>query len=102
MDSYKKIQKCGARNCRTCPYLEETNFFQCSSNNKKYFPVTNGEPFLNCKTENLVYLMKCKLCGFQYIGETKNRLHIRFNGHRNSTLIFFYKNVTFWASLQCS
>ena len=27
--------------------------------------------------------MKCKLCGFQYIGETKCRLHIRFNGHRS-------------------
>ena len=45
MDSYKKVQKCGVRNCCTCPHLEETNFFQCSSNNKKYHPVTNGKPF---------------------------------------------------------
>ena len=83
MDSYKKIQKCGAPICRTCPYLEETNFFQSSTNGKKYFPGTNSENLLNCKSENIIYLMRCKLCGFQYIGETKNRLHIRFNSHRN-------------------
>ena len=84
MDSFKKLQKCGVRRCRTCPYLVEANFFQSNSNGKKYFPRTSGTEFLNCKTENIVYLMTCKLCGFQYIGETKNPLHIRFSGHRNS------------------
>ena len=83
MDLYKKIQKCGVSTCLTCPYLEETNFFQSSTNGKKYFPAINGEHVLNCKSENIIYLMKCKLCGFQYIGETKCRLHIRFNGHRS-------------------
>ena len=83
MDLYKKIQKCGVSTCLTCPYLDETNFFQSSTNGKKYFPAINGEHVLNCKSENIIYLMKCKLCGFQYIGETKCRLHIRFNGHRS-------------------
>ena len=32
MDLHKKIQKCGSRICRTCPYLEETNFFHSSTN----------------------------------------------------------------------
>ena len=36
-----------------------------------------------CKTKNLVYLIQCSNCGLQYVGETKNPLHIRMNGHRS-------------------
>ena len=32
-----------------------------------------------CKT---IYLIECKCCHLQYVGETKNPLHIRLNGHR--------------------
>ena len=28
-------------------------------------------------------LSECKCCRLQYVGETKNPLHIRLNGHRN-------------------
>ena len=38
---------------------------------------------LTCKTRNLVYLISCKRCGLQYVGETENALHIRMNGHRS-------------------
>ncbi len=36
-----------------------------------------------CKTKNLVYLIQCKICGLQYVGEMENPLHIRMNGHRS-------------------
>ena len=36
----------------------------------------------NCKTSNVVYLIECSLCHVQYVGETRNALHIRMNGHR--------------------
>ena len=36
-----------------------------------------------CKTRNLVYLIQCRKCGLQYVGETANPLHIRMNGHRS-------------------
>ena len=83
MNSYK-IKKCGVGSCRTCPFLEESNSFYSNSTKKRYFPRTAGLDFLNCKTENLVYLISCKICNFQYVGETKNRLQKRFSGHRNS------------------
>ena len=38
---------------------------------------------ITCKTKNLVYLISCKRCGLQYVGETENALHIRMNGHRS-------------------
>ena len=37
----------------------------------------------NRKTSNLIYLMECRLCNKQYVGETKNPLHLRMNGHRS-------------------
>ena len=33
--------------------------------------------------QNLVYLISCKKCGLQYVGEMENALHIRINGHRS-------------------
>jgi len=36
-----------------------------------------------CKTRNVVYMIQCKKCGLQYVGETENPLHIRMNGHRS-------------------
>jgi hypothetical protein len=37
----------------------------------------------NCKTENIIYLLECAICGLQYIGETKQQLSKRLNGHRS-------------------
>ena len=33
-----------------------------------------------CKSENLIYIIQCKLCSFFYIGQTKN-LHQRIYTH---------------------
>ena len=79
-----KIKKCGVSRCRTCPFLDECNFFNSNSTGLKYFPRTSGEESLNCKSENIIYLIYCKTCNFQYIGETKNRLQTRFNGHKSN------------------
>jgi transcription elongation factor Elf1 len=35
------------------------------------------------KLENMIYLLKCAICGLQYIGETKQQLSKRLNGHRS-------------------
>ena len=36
-----------------------------------------------CTTRNLVYLIRCRRCGLQYVGEMGNPLHTRMNGHRS-------------------
>ena len=38
------------------------------------------------KTFNVIYLIQCRLCNLQYIGETKRRLKDRFNEHRRPIL----------------
>ena len=34
-----------------------------------------------CQTQNIIYLMTCTTCQIQYVGQTKNRLITRFQGH---------------------
>ena len=77
------IQKCGARRCCTCPYIEECSFFSSNSTGARFRPKGAGQNILTCKSENIIYMIFCKICNIQYIGETKNRLHQRFNGHRS-------------------
>ena len=38
---------------------------------------------VNCQSSNLIYLITCMNCGIQYVGQTKNQLLIRFQGHIN-------------------
>ena len=39
-----------------------------------------------CETFNVIYLIQCRLCNLQYIGQTKRRLKDRFNEHRRPLL----------------
>jgi hypothetical protein len=48
---------------------------QCT---QKFSSTHTGEIFIiycnaNCKTENIIYLLECAICGLQYIGETKQQ-----------------------------
>jgi hypothetical protein len=57
-----------------------------------------GEKFIiycnaNCKTENIIYLLECAICGLQYIGETKQQLSKRLNGHRNLCVHWMFLHV---------
>ncbi len=40
---------------------------------------------LNCHSQNIIYIMTCKGCNIQYVGETVTRLSERMNVHRTST-----------------
>ena len=65
---------------KTRHYYSTHNLASTSkSTGRKY----NIKATLTCKSKNLVYLISCKRCGLQYIGETENALHIRMNGHRS-------------------
>ena len=36
---------------------------------------------ITCTTSNIIYLISCRICGIQYIGETKNSLKKQFCVH---------------------
>lgn len=44
------------------------------------FPIQKN---LDFATTNCVYLLRCHLCGSQYVGETKNSIKIRLQAHRH-------------------
>ena len=75
---------CGSKRCKTCPLINTSDSFTSSYTNKT-FKVSQGD-LLTCKSSNVIYLITCKKCGFQYVGETKCTLQNRFNGHRGSIL----------------
>ena len=37
----------------------------------------------DCCTKNVVYVIQCKRCAVQYVGETENTLRVRLTGHRS-------------------
>ena len=44
---------------------------------------TQNKIYIHLQNRNLVYLIQCRKCGLQYVGETANPLHIRMNDHRS-------------------
>ena len=46
-------------------------------NNKTYNTTTKG----TCQSNNLVYCIECNWCHIKYVGQTKNRILDRFQGH---------------------
>ena len=78
-DGPHNVNKCGSSRCKCCGHLEEKNQFTVSG---KQHDLRGGG---SCKASNLVYGVKCKMCGLWYIGETCMKLHERLNQHRYST-----------------
>ena len=76
------FQQFGARQCMntrcgSCKHLNNTNSFQ-NKHSRKQFPINES---LSCKSKNLIYLISCKKCQLQYVGETQNTLRERLTGH---------------------
>ena len=78
------IKKCNGRQCGTCPFLEETQFFHSNSTGQRFKPSLADQSFLTCKSENVIYMIFCKVCNIQYIGETKQKLIRRFSNHKTN------------------
>ena len=76
---YKGTSRCGRPRCKTCS-LVRTGVRFCSTTTKESF---TAKVTATCKSDNVVYLIQCKRCGKQYVGETENPLHLRMNGHRS-------------------
>ena len=70
--------KCGSRRCEVCNYMDEKDGF-VSSRTEKGYSINYG---LNCNSCNVVYLITCGKCGFQYVGSTTTKIRLRFNNHK--------------------
>ena len=72
------MNKC-TNNCRHCPRLNTMGRITSTTTHRSYSSKTN----VSCKSSrpNLIYCITCTTCIKQYVGQTKNRLIDRFQGH---------------------
>ena len=71
--------KCRNQQCGTCIQLTDRSYFS-SYQTKHYFPIND---IYSCDTTGSIYLLECKLCNKQYIGESHTTLRNRMTHHRN-------------------
>lgn len=81
----KGTVKCGRANCKTCKSIPRNRSAVTADNftngRSMYLQNTN---VTNCASSNLVYYIYCDECGIGYVGETKQKLSARMNGHRSA------------------
>ena len=76
------ISKCNGR-CFLCQdHFIPRNYVKSTLYNKKFQCLLTGQ--VNCKTNNIIYLLECKNCQLQYVGETINNIYKRFSGHKTT------------------
>ena len=75
--------KCNHPRCLTCSFLQEgqTNYAFFNTNETR--KITDN---MSRCSKKLIYLIDCKKCHCQYIGETKRQLNESFGQHRRSIL----------------
>ncbi len=67
---------CGRRRCECCLYVKTRSEFD--SKYSTSFTITGR---LDCNSKNIVYLIECKKCEEQYVGETSKTLRARLTDH---------------------
>ncbi len=73
---------CKVSRCKTCKFIDNRKTF-VSPITGTYFSSSDNA---NCTSRNVVYLLSCKKCNVQYVGETTQCLRERFGQHRNSVV----------------
>lgn len=66
------FQRCSNK-CLTCPHVNPRNYFQSTTFGTVH--AIHGK--YNCRSKHIVYLITCKKCGKQYVGQTTRSLHVR-------------------------
>ena len=75
-DSNHEVKRCNRPNCGLCIHHLESNSFEFKCG-KRFFVYES----MTCEVKNVVYVMKCRGCGDEYIGETGNFLRRRVTVH---------------------
>ena len=76
---YKGCKGCG-KPCQVCPYIATTDTFSNKEETRTYnIRAVN----LNCKSPNIVYMLRCKQCNIQYIGSCITPFWKRFNNYKS-------------------
>ncbi len=72
-------QACQNVRCANCKYMTPCKTFKSHMTNE----IHDIKQHITCMTTNIVYLMQCKQCGIQYVGETGDSMRQRMLQHRS-------------------
>ena len=80
-----KIKKHNSKHgCKLCCNLSTKDHFVSSSTHRIYEALIPPDIFsLDCNSSNVIYLITCKKCYLQYVGETAQKLRERCTHHRS-------------------
>ena len=70
------MKKCNS--CSVCPYVKQTKTVEAKATKFKM----EIKSSVHCSTSNIIYLLGCKKCPQQYIGESERMLRERFSEHK--------------------
>jgi len=70
--------KCNRHRCSQCANIRESVSFS-SANTKETFSLRYNT---NCVSTDVIYLITCKKCNMQYVGQTLQQVSKRMNNHR--------------------
>ena len=62
------------KRCKTCDHIFVGSTFSSNVTGKSYNVRFTGKN-VNCGTKNVIYLISCRKCVVQYVGETSQTLH---------------------------
>jgi Reverse transcriptase (RNA-dependent DNA polymerase)/GIY-YIG catalytic domain len=78
-------KKCNRPRCSHCSKIVITDEFKSSVNSNRFKLKCNAD----CSTKDVIYLITCKKCAKQYVGQTRQKVSQRMNSHK-----FDIKNFT--------
>ena len=78
-ETYKGNDQCQQPRCKTCAHIKMGTTFRSTTTGQRFRVRATAD----CRTRNVVYLIECKKCAIQYVGETDNALRVRLTGHRS-------------------
>ena len=70
---------CKSNRCNFCNYVIASSSFTGHTTKRSYH--INYQ--LDCNSNNVVYLITCKVCGLRYVGSTSTKFRLRFNNHKS-------------------
>ncbi|MCP4585891.1 GIY-YIG nuclease family protein, partial [Pseudoalteromonas sp.] len=80
-----QTKKCG-KNCLCCQHINGNEFIHSVAMNRRYVPIVPIDSDLACRTFSVIYIVTCRKCGMQYIGQTSRALKDRVLEHRRSII----------------
>ena len=81
--------KCWGRRSQVCLNVTETETFTSTSTNQTY--KINHE--FNCNESSLIYLLTCKICRKQYVGQTVDIFRSRWNISKSNDRKYLVGNL---------